>query len=137
MAFVVKVCKNLKDVDRDSTAFAKCKTPAKSPNTIRTPKFIQKVKKIINKKTRMSMSLIRSSGHSIGITVHEVHWCKSYLMWRKQKLTIWSMQCSCWPSSNIKFLEWFGVSLMWKTLIRTKRSTEQMIIGYAETLRTF
>lgn len=41
-SFVAKLHKEFEDDDKDSTAIAKLKTPAKGPNTIILPKYVRK-----------------------------------------------------------------------------------------------
>lgn len=74
-SYIVKVCKELEVIDMDSTAIVKCKMHAKGPNTIRTPKFICKMQRTINKNHRKLIDAIakklKVSRYSISIIVHE------------------------------------------------------------------
>lgn len=86
--FVITVHKKQKVTDRDYTTVVKCQTPAKYPNTIRTPKFVCKVQGIIDKNHRKSINAIakqlKVSEHSTKINVHKDLQYKSYIMCRGQ-----------------------------------------------------
>lgn len=122
---VVKLFKGFEATDRNSTAITKYKMFIKAPTTIRTPKFVWKGQKIIIKNPRKSIRAITEelkSGH---------------FMCAKAKDNC--LICTKHLASKLKHQEPGMLSFFSdeKTLIRTKRLTEWMTNGYAETLRTF
>lgn len=138
-SIIVKVCKEL--VAADSTTAAKRKTPSKSYITIRTPTFVWKVQKIIDKSPRKPINTIAKelnvSRYSTGRIMHKNLLYKSDVMRRGQFASANTKASRLIRakhlSSKLKHLE----SLMKKTLLSTKGLNKGMLVGYAETLRTF
>lgn len=87
-SYVVKVHKELKVTNGDSTVVDKCQLADKCPNTSRTPKFVQNVKKYINENHRESIKAIakelKASMYSTERIVQEDLRSKLYVMRRGQ-----------------------------------------------------
>lgn len=74
-SFVDKVHKELEAANSDSAAVTRSKMTAKCPNTIRTPKFVDKLQSTFNKNFKKSVNAIakelKVSRNFIARIVHE------------------------------------------------------------------